>query len=171
MRDDATRIVTVINEQRRVGQDSMQLQAFERLFSLALIMLYNGESDAAGMLEDLTSCYDTNIMLKEGSQGGSAGESGDTIVELLLGFLSKPSANLRRLAQQTFAAFVPKLTVEGLQILLDVLESSENLQGQQALFDKEEVENEDDDVDVEDADAEMIDADEMDGIVINGGEA
>lgn len=157
IRDDATKKVTVINEQRRVGQNSSQLEAFERLFSLGIIFLYNGDHDAVGMLEDITSCYDTSVMLKGRTDEATAEDSGDLIVELLLGFLSKPSASLRKLAQQVFVAFAPGLSISGLQILLDVIQSRETIQGQQDLFEKESLDDGSGEEHVEALDGSMMD--------------
>lgn len=119
--------------------------AFALLFALSMLQLFNEEPDALGVLEDLIMCYQ------------SLDDSGDAttmLVELLLSFVSKPSALFRKLAEQVFAAIAAEMTEESLESLLNILEQNESLSGQQELF----AENGDD------AEMNGMDEDDVEGI-------
>lgn len=133
------------------------LQSLALLYALVIFQLYNGEADAISLLEELKVCYDKLIRGKDAS--GSESEASVVLVEILMSFMSKSSMLLRKIAQQVFTAFSAEITKEGLDILCDVLASSENLKGQQELFDQE---NEGDEQDEEDDDE---DDDELDSDV------
>lgn len=80
----------------------------------------------------------------------------EILVEIILGFLSKPSALQRKLSEQVFASFASRMTLNGLKLLLDVLLTPETASGVDQLFDNEmivedgETDNDDDDEDSED---------------------
>lgn len=135
------------------GKDSSKpaMRAFKALFALSILQAYNGEPDVIGVLEDLGMAYeswqndtDASIML----------------VEILLSFISKPSAVFKRLAQQVFGAFASQMNEDGLQSMLDILEKKESLSGQQELFDNADDEEQDGDSSAiegeDDSDVEMI---------------
>lgn len=75
------------------------------------------------------------------------------LVEIILGFLAKPSNLQRRLSEQVFASFAPSITSDGLKLLLDVLLTPETISGAEDLFDNE-MEDVDEDEDDEDEDEE-----------------
>jgi len=77
----------------------------------------------------------------------------EILVEVILGFLSKPSTLQRKLSEQVFASFSSSLTPAGLKLLLDVLLTPETASGAEDLFDHEmenAQEDEDGDEDEED---------------------
>lgn len=108
------------------------------LFSLTLLQLYNGDAEAVSVLEEL--------------DGVKVEENSGLLVEVILGFLAKPSVLLRKLSEQVFGSFAESLSAEGLQLLLDVLLTPETVSGAEELFDHE----------MEDADQEEEDEDEED---------
>ena len=70
------------------------------------------------------------------------------LIEIILGFLSKPSNLQRKLSEQVFASFAPSITSDGFKLLLDVLLTPETVTGAEDLFDNEmedAAEDEDDD--------------------------
>ncbi|KAH8676532.1 DNA polymerase phi-domain-containing protein [Tricladium varicosporioides] len=148
----------LLKKTKKSGLDQKApLQALVLLYSLVIFQLYDGEPEAISILEELKLCYDKLIRHKEGSDS-EVGAS-EVLVELLLSFISKPSALLRKVAQHVFAAFIADVTAEGLRLMTDVLESNENIRGQQALF-HEQPENQDMDDDDDDefgSDVEIID--------------
>jgi DNA polymerase phi len=133
-------------------------KALALLYSLVIFQLYDGESDAISTLEELKLCYDKLIRHKD-TQGEEV-DASSVLVELLLSFISKPSALLRKVSQHVFSAFMTDMTAEGLRLITDVLESSENLRGQQEMFDQEVdgdlPEEEDSDVEIG-SDVEVVD--------------
>jgi DNA polymerase phi len=125
----------LVKEKKATPQDKPQLQALALLYSLVIFQLYNGESDAISVLDELKSCYDTLVRHKHTK--GSDTDSSEVLVQLLLSFLSKPSVLLRKVSQHVFTAFVGDITSGGLELMTEVLESGESLRGQQTLFDQE----------------------------------
>lgn len=131
-------------------------QAFQLLFSLSIIQMYYKEPDSGDTLQDLISCYQS----LESSEDSSI-----TLIELLLSFVSKPSALFRKLVTQVFPKFTAHMTAESLQSLTDILAQKEALSGQQALFDQQdandirhlEAPDDDAEIDIEDAsDVELV---------------
>ena len=103
-------------EKSAQGPRKRFLSAFELLYALVLLQIYNGDADAVGMLDDLKSCYDTLIKHKSKSEQAST----DALIEILLGFAAKPSALFRRLASQVFSTCTSDISQEGLQSMIKV---------------------------------------------------
>lgn len=144
------------------------LQALALLYSLVIFQLYNGGGDAISILDELKLCYDKLIRHKETED--SDVDASEVLVELLLSFISKPSALLRKVTQHVFGAFMSNMTAGGLKLMTDVLESGESLRGQQALFDQEPEDDDpmDEDEDDElDSDVEVVDMDADEGHLNN----
>lgn len=139
------------------------MQAYQLLFALSTLQVYNGERESIDVLNDLCSSY------QDRGEGSSASAM---IIEILLSFLSKPSALFRRLAEQVFSAFAPQLTAESMQSLLDILQQKESLSGQQELFNdgnEEHGEGHDSEEDESESDGEAIDVeDDSDVEIVNG---
>lgn len=139
------------------------LQALALLYSLVIFQLYNGEAEAIAILEELKLCYDKLIRHKDTED--SDADASEVLVELLLSFISKPSALLRKVTQHVFGAFMSDMTEGGLKLMTDVLESGESLRGQQALFDQEAEDGDpmEEDDDELDSDVEVVDMDADEG--------
>jgi DNA polymerase phi len=105
------------------------------LYHLALLQVYSGEPEAVTIVEDLNEYHD-KLARKDDPFMGS-----DVLVEVLLTFASKPSKFLRKISLQAFGSFAAQISQEGLQSLIRVLETKENLQGQGEMFDAEEPED------------------------------
>lgn len=136
--------------QKASDEDKPPLQALGLLYSLVIFQLYNGESEAVSILDELKLCYDKLIRHKDTNDSDT--EASEILVELLLSFISKPSALLRKVTQYVFSAFMSDMAVGGLKLMTDILESNESLRGQQELFDQEPEDNEEFDIDGEDGD-------------------
>jgi DNA polymerase phi len=93
------------------------LRAFELLFSLTALQVYNGNADAASMLEELQECYKTLVKHKSSA---AQGEGSEILVEILLSLVSKPSLLFRRLAQQVFSVCTHLINENGLKSMLSV---------------------------------------------------
>jgi DNA polymerase phi len=146
------------NAKKAKGENKAPLQALALLYSLVIFQLYDGEPDAVSILDELKLCYDGLIRRKESID--SEVDASEVLVELLLSFISKPSALLKRITQHVFSAFMDNITAGGLKLMTDVLLSSESLRGQQELFDQEpeDGQEEDDDEKAEmDSDVEVMD--------------
>ncbi|RMJ21808.1 hypothetical protein PHISP_07321 [Aspergillus sp. HF37] len=135
--------------------------AFKLLYSLTVLQVYNGDADAVSMLDELEFCYSKFAGGKE-SKKDEASDASDALVEILLSFASKQSQLFRRMSEQVFSAFADKVTEDGVDSLVSILEAKENLTGQQEMFEQDEDENEEDehmmDVDEDDDDVEVVDA-------------
>ena len=140
------------------AQNKAPLQALALLYSLVVFQLYNGESEAVSILDELKICYDKLIRGK--NTDDSDADASEVLVELLLSFVSKPSVLFRKVSQHVFTAFMPEITAGGLKLITDVLESDESLRGQQELFDQEpeDIEDMEEDGDDDmDSDVEVTD--------------
>ncbi|KAK3111722.1 DNA-directed DNA polymerase [Teratosphaeriaceae sp. CCFEE 6253] len=140
--------------------ESTAASAFDMLFGLSMLQVYNREPDSVEALEDLQASY-------HAWDGGL--ESSTGVVELLLSFVSQQSAALRKLAEHAFTILAGDMTAESVQSLLDILEQKETLSGQQELFDQP-----DDDADsaTDDPDDEAQDNDAIEpGIEQDDGDA
>lgn len=144
-------------EKKKKGGEKAALRAFKALFALSLLQAYNGEADVIGVLEDLEMAYDS---------WQNSTDAATMLVEILLSFISKPSAVYRKFAQQVFGAFASQISEDGLQSMLDILDKKESLSGQQELFE------DGNDVDVDAGADEAIEGeDDSDVEVIDGEDA
>jgi DNA polymerase phi len=140
------------------------MHALHLLLSLGMLQVYKQEADSEGVLEDIIACY---------QNAGESDDSSTMLVELLLSFVSKPSALFRKLAEQVFTAFSPDVTSEALESMIDILGQKESIAGQQELFDQHDDhdhagegsdKSSDSDEDLEDAsDVELVNGE------VNGG--
>ena len=133
-------------------------QAFELLNLITIVQVYNGESDAVGILEDLQQCYEDLRGEDEDPEESHAEQSkvAAALVEMILSFIAKPSSLFRRLAQQVFPAIVRAMDAKGMASMVRVLEAQENAAGQSELFDRDLEMDGEDDVDMEDLDASDV---------------
>ncbi|TKA23615.1 hypothetical protein B0A50_07449 [Salinomyces thailandicus] len=147
----------------RDEQSAAATQAYRLLLNLSVLQVYNDEPDSVEALNDLTASFN-------GKSAG--GESTSMLIELLLSFVSKPSALFRKLAEQVFSAFAADMTPDGLQSLLDILDQKESLAGQQALFEDQQDSDAsiDENSDAENGDDNGVDVDDMSDIELVNGE-
>ncbi|KAL4945666.1 hypothetical protein BDV06DRAFT_230140 [Aspergillus oleicola] len=149
--------------------------AFKLLYSMTILQVYNGDADAASMLDELDFCYnkifgtnDKKSKSKKAEKAEETSEASDALVEILLSFASKPSQLFRRMSEQVFTAFAPSVTATGLESLISILEAKESLAGQQEMFDQQDDEEEigeDEDEEGGNSDEDMMDVDEEDSDV------
>lgn len=130
------------------GSKATVAKASQLLLALGILQVYKQEPDSVEVLKDITDHY----------KSSKSEDSSLLLVELLLSFVAKPSALLRKLAEQVFAAFAPEITADGLQSMISVLEPKESLAGKRELF-KGEEDEEDDDEDDDDDDQPSMDLD------------
>ncbi|PYH44313.1 DNA-directed DNA polymerase POL5 [Aspergillus saccharolyticus JOP 1030-1] len=159
--------------------NAASVDAFRLLYSLTILQVYNGDADAASMLEELDFCYtkifgaaekktkkDKKKDKKTTAEDHEDEETSaaDALVEILLSFASKQSPLFRRMSEQVFGAFADSITENGLESLTAILEAKESLAGQQEMFDQQDEEGDaemmdvDVDVDEEDSDVEVVEA-------------
>ncbi|KAI4249571.1 MAG: hypothetical protein L6R42_008927, partial [Xanthoria sp. 1 TBL-2021] len=125
-----TVLENIHNQALSNSSDNTTLHAFELLYSLTILQMYNGDADAVSMLDELRSSYDLLIGRRQtADQVGS-----EVFVEILLSFVAKPSRLFRRLAQQVFSTFTPMVQQDGIRSMIKVLETEENLHGQDKMF-------------------------------------
>jgi DNA polymerase phi len=120
--------------------DSPQLEAFELLYSLVLIKVYSTDSEAATILDELQLCYNTIIGKAKNEEGDDDDQvdASQVLTEILLSFLSRKSALLRKLSETVWQTFTSQITDGSLQLLYDVLKAKETVEGQGSLFDNDD---------------------------------
>ncbi|KAI5812401.1 DNA polymerase phi-domain-containing protein [Pyronema omphalodes] len=158
--DKARNAVEKLHSKRAADKTDFRLLSFELLYSLVILQVYNGESDALGVLEDLQSIQ-KQILTSKVEDTEMEMEPSEVLVDILLSFLSKQSMLLKRLAHTVFTSFCSSITRAGIERCFEVLETKEGLEGQSELFDEENDEDEgddseDDDVEELDSDVEML---------------
>ncbi|KAJ5949198.1 hypothetical protein N7454_000782 [Penicillium verhagenii] len=153
--------------------ETTSISAFKLLYSMTLLQVYNGDPDAVSMLDELEFCY-SKIMDDQDSEDAS--DASDALVEILLSFASKQSQLFRRMSEQVFGAFADKISENGLESLISILEAKESLAGQQEMFedqdegeDDEEVSDNDSVEEVSEGDEDKMDVD-SDVEVVEGGD-
>ncbi|KAH1509618.1 hypothetical protein KXX06_007091 [Aspergillus fumigatus] len=102
------------------------VEAFKLLYSMTILQVYNGDADAVSMLDELDFCY-TKFLGDKKSKDEEASDASDALVEILLSFASKQSQLFRRMSEQVFGAFADKVTENGLESLVSILEAKESL--------------------------------------------
>lgn len=154
-----TTLQKLMKKAKKGGKDKATFQTLSLLYALVIFQLYNGDVEAVSILDELKLCYDN--LIKHKSTEDSEVAPFEVLVELLLSFLSRPSALLRKVTQHVFTAFMGEMTEGGLKLMTDVLETSENMRGQQEMFDENpddedamDVDEEDDEMD---SDVEVVD--------------
>lgn len=139
------------------------------MLSMAIVAAFGGDVDSFSILDELQDCYTMIFETKKASASdSSSGQAFDMIIEIVLSSASKGSSLYRTISEQVFEAFASELSAEALQSMLDVLNQSENMSGQQALFDAHgEVNDEEDDEDTEQDSDEEEKADGRASIVLD----
>lgn len=115
-------------------------EALSLLYCLLLFQIYSGEAEAIPILQEVLEYDDARRNDLPSTVGVN---SADAIMEILLSFASRPSKLLRRITIQIFEAFAPHLSDDGLEALCRVLDTKENIQGQQEMFQSEDVDMQD----------------------------
>ncbi|KIW95839.1 uncharacterized protein Z519_02903 [Cladophialophora bantiana CBS 173.52] len=136
------------------------------LYALLLFQIYSGETEAVEILQEVLVNWGRRKDNQKGSVTTNSGqESADAIMEILLSFVSRPSKFLRRITVQIFDAFAPNITATGLEAMCRILETKENLRGQQEMFDAGGFENEDEEHLASDSEMEGLDSEvEVDSV-------
>lgn len=164
-RDKALKTVKKIHKKRKSPHiDGSELKAFELLFSLVLLRVYSSDADAASVLDEIQMCYN-NIIGQRNIEENDVGEEIDTsqvLTEILLTFLSKKSALLRKLSETVWETFSSEVSAESLGLLYDVLQTKESKEGQDEMFEGEDDEQGEEDEDEDDEEKEGSDNEEND---------
>jgi len=110
-----------------------QVDALRLILAMTIFQAYDGEAEAANMLEQLLAMFES--FEKAQKRGGGLPKRVMTsVTEMILALCSQTTALHRRVAELAFGDLASLLTSAGLSSMLDVLEQQEGLQGQQALF-------------------------------------
>ncbi|KAL7751830.1 DNA-directed DNA polymerase [Sorochytrium milnesiophthora] len=138
-----------VADERKQGH----IRAFHLLFLLCAVQLFSPEAteETTDVLAELRDCYER--VLGKGVAQSNEPQPADVIMDILLSFLSKSSAILRKLSDLVFRVFCDQMSANALDLFLNVLQTSEDVSGQDDLYDDEDDDDDDDDV-------EMIDAPE-----------
>jgi DNA polymerase phi len=100
--------------------EARSAEVLEMLYSLAFLQLYDGDTDAPGILQDLNTYQ--NIQRRNSSASTGTAQS-DSVLEILLSFASKPSRFFHQTGLQAFRAFASQVSRAGLLSLIRVRHS------------------------------------------------
>ena len=114
--EKAWQILRKVHTKASLGldRDARYFNALELLYSLTILQVHNEEADAVGILVEL------NHSFKPLLHKNKCPRSSETLIEILLGFIAKPSQLFRRLAQQVFTACASELDGNALQSMFKV---------------------------------------------------
>ena len=93
------------------------LRAFQLLYTLTILQIYNGDADAVSIIDELQSCSKALFASKSPIDRGKASE---TLVEIILSLVSKPSLLFKRLARQVFTVYTSAVNGNGLDSMIMV---------------------------------------------------
>ncbi|KAH8727874.1 hypothetical protein GQ44DRAFT_769933 [Phaeosphaeriaceae sp. PMI808] len=128
--EKASQTLHAISSKGSIAGNKMATEGFVLLYSLTLLQVYNGESDAVMMLDDL----DVSRKAMHKKAKDSAGRGSDVFVEIILSFLGNPRTLFRKIGEETLSIFASEISSEGLSLLTDILDTEENIEGQNELF-------------------------------------
>ncbi|GAO49686.1 DNA polymerase V [Saitoella complicata NRRL Y-17804] len=156
-RDAALKMLEKIHKKKAAAKEDKkeQLASFELLYALVILQIYDGDAEAVNVVGDLKDCYE-KVFSKEKKAGHKhkhhhhhehdhdhdhehedEPEAIEVLTDILLSFMSKNSALLRKLAEQIFTTFVDKMNESSLVLLTEVLETKESKEGSEEMFDQE----------------------------------
>ena len=126
--DEAWKTLSKIHKKAKKADGIQEgyLSAICLLYSLTIIQVYNSETEALGLLDDIRLCY--NGFTKQ-SADKDVGDASELLMEVLLSLISKASLLSRRLAEQVFSSCTAFFTAEGLRALVKVRQYSSKLPG------------------------------------------
>jgi DNA polymerase phi len=136
-------------------------EGFHLLYCIVGYDISNGESESVEIMQDLLEID----VINQADESAAT----DGVVEILLSFSSRPSKFLRTAAPLIFEAIASGLTHDGLSALTRILETRENAQGQEEMFEaaanesaapEDEEGDEDQDAMSVDSDVEVVDAED-----------
>ena len=119
-------------EQSVDPERTTQLNAFKLLLSTAVLQVYNGDTDAVNLLDEVHDCYKS--LIKRAHKGQNHGS--EILVEILLSLVSKPSLLLRKTAHDVFETFASFINAEGLQSMSKVSSCQRSTKFSSELFAK-----------------------------------
>ncbi|KAF2271678.1 uncharacterized protein EI97DRAFT_387372 [Westerdykella ornata] len=167
--DKAFKTVDTLRAKGSISGRKAAAEGLILLYSLALLQVYEGNGDAVLLLDDLDSSY--KALSKKKDESSSKPEGQDPFVEILLTFLGNPRTLFKKIAEEAFAIFASDLREDGLRSLTDILDTPENLEGQNQLFNQGgEEEEAGSDAEMEDVE-EASDVEMVDGKLVRSGEA
>ncbi|KAL6454108.1 POL5 rDNA transcriptional regulator POL5 [Candida maltosa Xu316] len=145
------------------------LYIFELLFSMCLIQLYMEDEETIQVINELKSVFENQF--KEGEE---TADDSIVLTEIVLSFISRKSTLFKKLAMLIWENYLCRPVDEDgelrisspcFELLFEVLETKENKQGQEKLFDNDddqEAEGDDDENDEDDEEDEDDDGDDDD---------
>ncbi|CAG8508221.1 4252_t:CDS:10 [Gigaspora rosea] len=108
---------------------TLQYKGFILLFSFSILTLYNEPDESMNALKDLRICYDRMFDKKKkpSKKLKNASESdqnmhnpADVIVDILLGYLAKPSSFLHNMSEQIFKIFCANITKSSFDVMIEL---------------------------------------------------
>lgn len=84
-----------------------------------MLQLYDGDADTPALLEDLNA-YEDNLTSPRKSLEKDAAEGSDSVVEILLGFASKPARFFHQTILYAFQSLASEVSRTGLDSLIRV---------------------------------------------------
>ena len=131
--DEAWKTLSKIHKKvkKAGGIEEGYLSAICLLYSLTILQVYNSETEAAGLLDDVRLCYKG---FTKQSADNKVGDASELLMEVLLSLISKASLLSRRLAEQVFSSCTTLVTAESLRALVKVRQYPHKISGYYTLI-------------------------------------
>lgn len=119
------------------GTENSSAFGITMLLALTLYQVYDGDEESVNMLEEVVEMAIETLQTNRSPTKDRKSNThvADAVVDIVLGFSSKPSKLFRKSAEIIFGAFSKDVSYDGLKALCRVLQTKETREGQQELFD------------------------------------
>lgn len=130
IRSDAINSLKRIEVVLKTDSENKQLRALELLFTASIMQLYSGDTESLSILDQLFSFYKSLDTIND--------QKGDlsSITEIILSLITQKKAFSKKIALLAWELFVPQISENELNVLLEVLSARENKEGFSALFER-----------------------------------
>lgn len=144
------------DDRKEIKQKIKQFKSFASLVDHIMLITFSDPQEIGNVLSELEECFQKMFIKSKTKVDKDDISPIEVIMDILIGFLAKPSALLRELAKTFTASFAKDLTSKALKLALDVVVVGDDNKPEgdnEAMFEKAEVMDED-----EDEDEELINA-------------
>ena len=109
---------------------------FSLVLALVLYGVHQSDTDSVEMLEEINAMAEDLLL-------GEISKVANSLADLLMSLVAKPSKLNRRVGSIVFEAFTDNITSDGLSALIEVVTTDETREGQQTLFEQDTLNGED----------------------------
>ncbi|XP_022103736.1 myb-binding protein 1A-like protein isoform X2 [Acanthaster planci] len=123
-------VVDKLRKKSKLAKSPSAGPAFQLLFLHVGLQMFSETQQAVDILQDLHGCYERAVSRRRSLKKKTEDEPEwvEVVTEILLSLLSKPSHLLRTVVDGVFKMICPHMTPEALQLLLDILDPTKEVE-------------------------------------------